>query len=143
MARNSCRLISGTTQTFVYRHCRNPEKFSSGSWLSGPKTGTQDFLNMKDCHSFNIYSLWLNLMVKITRNPLRDSPPLNWFKTKWPQITFWMLWRTTETSICISAAIRPWWSNVQDTLITKTRVIPAFHCHGGIWNEWMCSSTHS
>jgi hypothetical protein len=31
MAGNSCGLISDTTQTFVYRHCRNPEKFSSGS----------------------------------------------------------------------------------------------------------------
>jgi hypothetical protein len=25
MAGNSCRLISGTTQAFVYRHCGNPE----------------------------------------------------------------------------------------------------------------------
>jgi len=27
MAGKSCRLISGTTQAFVYRHCGNPEIF--------------------------------------------------------------------------------------------------------------------
>jgi hypothetical protein len=56
MAGNSCRLISGTTQTSVYRHWGNLEKFSSSSPLFRPKTGTQDFLNIKQCHSFKIYS---------------------------------------------------------------------------------------
>jgi hypothetical protein len=55
-----------------------PWNISSGSPLFGPKTGTQDLLNMKDCYSF-----WLYWLVKITLNPLKDSPPLDWYKTWW------------------------------------------------------------
>jgi len=77
IAGNSCGLISGTTPAFVYRHCGNPEIFHLVHHYLDQKLA-QDLLHMKDCYSF-----WLNWLVKITLNPLKDSPPLDWYKTRW------------------------------------------------------------